>query len=67
VLAYLGRVPRLLVADSRHGEAATVGGSFARRTLVAGGLVAGAILALVTLRYGQPWLQWLATFHGHDH
>jgi hypothetical protein len=67
VLAYLGRVPRLLVADWQYGETSTVAGSLARRTLLAGALVAGAILALVTLRYAQPWTQWVATFHGHDH
>jgi hypothetical protein len=63
VLVYLWRVPRLAVADWRRGDAAVVGGSFARRTLLAGVLVAGAILAVATVRYAQPWV---TVFRGHD-
>jgi hypothetical protein len=62
VLAYLGRVPRLAAADWRG----TAPGSLARRTLVAGAVVAGAILALATLQYTHPWVHWVAAFHGHD-
>ena len=29
-------------------------------------LVAGVILALMTVRYAQPWVHWTAAFHGHD-
>jgi hypothetical protein len=68
VLAYLARVPALAASDwrsARGGEAA-VGGSFARRLVLAGTLVAGAILAIVTLRYAQPWVHWIGTFQGHD-
>ena len=53
VLAYVGRVPRLALADWRPRAAP---GSFARRTLLAGTLVAGTILALTTVQYAHPWL-----------
>ena len=67
VLAYLWRVPGLVAADWRPaGAAAAVGGSFVRRTVLAGALVAGAILAVATVRYAQPWVQWAALFRGHD-
>ena len=29
-------------------------------------LVAGAILAIATIRYAHPWTAWLATHRGHD-
>jgi len=53
VLAYLPRLPRLVAGDWRGGNA--VGGSLARKALLAGALVVGAILALATIRYAQPW------------
>jgi hypothetical protein len=28
--------------------------------------VAGAILAIATIRYAQPWVHWIGTHHGHD-
>jgi hypothetical protein len=68
VLAYLARVPALAVADwrrPRRGESA-VGASLGRRLLLAGTLVAGAILAIATVRYAQPWVHWIATHHSHD-
>ncbi len=55
VLAYLWRLPTLATADWRSGARA-VAGSFARRLLLAGVLVAGAILALATVRYAHPWM-----------
>ena len=55
VLAYIRRVPTLATADWRRG-AAMVNGVFARRLLLAGVLVAGAILAVATVRYAQPWM-----------
>lgn len=66
VLTYLRRVPSLALADWRRPRprAAAVGGSFGRRLLLAGTLVAGLILALATLRYAQPWTHWLAVFRG---
>jgi hypothetical protein len=60
VLAYLGRLPRLAVADWRPGRAAAVPGSYWRRTLVAGTLAAGVIFALTTLQYAHSWLHWVA-------
>jgi hypothetical protein len=44
---------RAVVADWRHDEAAGVGGSFTRRTLVVSVLVIGAVLALA-VRYAHP-------------
>ena len=67
VLAYLPRMPRLASADWRRRPRAAAGGSRARRWLLAGSVVAGAILAVATIRYAQPWATWLATFHGHGH
>ena len=66
VLAYIRRVPGLARADWRRREPRPIGGSFARRSLVAGALVAGVILAVATMRYAQPWVHWAAVFHGHD-
>jgi len=68
VLAYLPRLPRLASADWRsRPRAGAAAGSRARRWLLAGSVVAGAILAVATIRYAGPWATWMATFHGHDH
>ena len=64
VLAYLARVPNLAAADWRP-HRPQLGGTSARRGLLAGSIVAGAILAIATIQYAQPWLHWMATFHGH--
>ena len=66
VLAYVWRIPALAASDWRRRDPERVGGSFLRRTLVAGALVAGVILALATFRYAQPWVHWTAAFRGHD-
>ena len=66
VLAYVWRVPALAASDWRRRDPERVGGSFVRRTLLAGALVAGVILAVATVRYAQPWVHWAAAFHGHD-
>lgn len=66
VLAYVWRIPALATSDWRRRDPERVGGSFLRRTLVAGALVAGVILALLTVRYAQPWIHWSAAFRGHD-
>ena len=66
VLAYLPRVPRLAAADWRLRALGPVGG-FARRTLVAGALVAGVVLAVTTLGYTHPWVHWVGAAHGGDH
>ncbi|HYA09498.1 MAG TPA: hypothetical protein VEG24_07895 [Gaiellaceae bacterium] len=67
VLAYLTRVPKLAAADWRRPRRPQLGGSGARRGLLAGSIVAGTILAVTTLQYAQPWLHWIAVFRGHDH
>jgi hypothetical protein len=69
VLAYVRRVPQLALADWRHRHVPRerpVGGAFGRQLLLAGSLVAGAILAVATFRYAQPWLHWIVIFRGHD-
>ena len=65
VLAYLTRVPRLAAADWHTGAAAS-DGTLARRLLVAGTIVAGAIVAIATVRYAGPWVHAEAFRHG-DH
>jgi hypothetical protein len=54
VVAYVWRVPRLAASDRRPWY------------LVAGVVVAGAILAVATVGYVHPWTHWVSTFHG-DH
>jgi hypothetical protein len=66
VLAHLRRLPGLVAADWGGGEATAPAGSFTRRALIAGALVAGAVLATVTVRYAQPWVHWAALFRGGD-
>jgi hypothetical protein len=66
VLVYLPRVPRLAAADWRWRRTRPAGG-FVRRTLVAGALVAGVVLAVATLGYTHPWSHWVGAFHGGDH
>jgi hypothetical protein len=53
VLAHLLRVPRLASADWTRRE--PLAGSSLRRWLLAGSLVAGAIVALATLHLAAPW------------
>jgi hypothetical protein len=65
VLAYLTRVPRLAAADWRTG-AATTDGTLTRRLLLAGTIVAGAIVAIATMRYAGPWVHFAALDHA-DH
>jgi hypothetical protein len=52
VLAYVRRVPRLALADWRDDAGA---GSLARRSALAAVVVLGAVLAVATVRYAQPW------------
>lgn len=54
VLAYVWRVPRLALAARRMW------------VIVAGVVLVGAVLALATVRYADPWVHWAANFHG-DH
>jgi hypothetical protein len=58
VLAYVWRIPALAASDWRRRDPEHLGGSFLRRTLLAGALVAGLVLALATARYAQPWVHW---------
>ena len=67
VIAHLRRIPRLVVADWLRRPIppeAVVPGGTGRRLLLAGTVVAGAILAVTTVRYAQPWVHWMAG-HGH--
>jgi hypothetical protein len=66
VLAHLGRMRRIAPRDWRP-ERPRLRGVSARRGLLAGSIVAGTILAIATIQYAQPWLHWIAAFHGHDH
>ncbi len=64
VLAHLRRVPLLVAADWRRRPVPperSVPGTAFRRLLLAGSIVAGAVLATATVRYAQPWVHW---FHG---
>ena len=67
VLAYVWRLPAVAASDWRRTDPEHLGGSFARRTLLAGAVVAGVILAVTTFRYAQPWVLWQSAHHGHDH
>lgn len=68
VLAYVRRLPGLVLADWRPGPRVerAVAGNAARRLLLAGSLVVGLVLALATVRYAHPWGHWLALRHGRD-
>jgi len=67
VLAHMRRLPGLVLADWR-GRAMPrereVRGTFWRQVLLAGSLVAGAILAIATVKYAQPWVHFMATHNG---
>jgi hypothetical protein len=52
VVAYVRRVPRLALAARSPWF------------LVAGAMVAGAVLAAATVRYAHPWVHWVTTFQG---
>ena len=65
VLAHLGRMRRIAPRDWRP-ERPRLRGVSTRRGLLAGSIVAGTILAVTTIQYAQPWLHWIATFHGGD-
>ena len=65
VLAHLGRMRRIAPRDWRP-ERPRLRGVSARRGLLAGSIVAGTILAITTIQYAQPWIHWIAAFHG-DH
>jgi hypothetical protein len=59
VLAHLRSIPKLAAADWRSTALSAEGslpGTGWRRLLLAGSIVAGAILAIATVRYAQPWM-----------
>jgi hypothetical protein len=59
VLAHLRSIPKLAAADWRRTARPpepSVPGTGWRRLLLAASIVAGAILAIATVRYAQPWV-----------
>lgn len=70
VLAHLRRIPGLVSADWRRRPMpleSRVAGTGWRRLLLAGTIVVGAVLAIATVRYAQPWVHWFAvTGNGGD-
>jgi hypothetical protein len=69
VLAHLRSIPKLATADWRRRPQPLehrVPGTAWRRLLLAGSMVVGAILAIATVRYAQPWVHFFAFRHGGD-
>ena len=67
VLAHLRSIPRLVAADWRRRAIPPerrVPGTAWRGLLLAGSIVVGAILAIATVRYAQPWVHVLASRGG---
>jgi hypothetical protein len=67
VLAHLTSIPKLAAADWRRRPPRSeprVPGIAWRRLLLAGSIVVGAILAIATVRYAQPWVHFMATRGG---
>lgn len=63
VLAHLRPIPRLVAADWRRSpipHERRVPGTGWRRLLLAVAIVAGAVLAIATVRYAQPWVHFFA-------
>lgn len=61
VLAHLRSIPKLVASDWRRRPLRperNVPGTGWRALLLAGSVVAGAILAIATVRYAQPWVHW---------
>jgi len=68
VLAHLRSIPGRVAADWRRRPIPfeqRVPGALWRRLLLATTIVAGAVLALATVRYAQPWVHWFAA-RNHD-
>jgi hypothetical protein len=68
VLAHLRPIPGLVAADWRRRPVPSesrVRGTLWRQLLLAGTIVAGAIIAIATVRYAQPWVHWFGTHPGH--
>jgi hypothetical protein len=54
VLAYLPRLPRLLASEAR-GTPAALGGRGLRLALLVASLVAGLVIAMLTVHLAMPW------------
>jgi hypothetical protein len=64
VLAHVRSIPKLAAADWRPRPVQRerhVSGTAWRRLLLAGSIVVGAILAIATVRYAQPWVHFFAS------
>jgi hypothetical protein len=64
VLVHLRSIPKLVAADWRRRPVPLehrVSGIAWRRLLLAGSIVMGAVLAIATVRYAQPWVHFFAT------
>ena len=69
VLAHVRSIPGLVSADWRRRpipRESRVPGTFRRQLLLAGTIVAGAILAIATVKYAQPWVHYFAFSQGGD-
>jgi hypothetical protein len=69
VLAHARRIPRLVAGDWRRAvpREGRLPGTAWRQLVLAGTIVAGAVLAVATVRYAHPWAHWLAVNrHGGD-
>lgn len=64
VLAYLGRVPRLVTADLRRRPA--LRGATARWGTLLLGLAVGVLLAAALSGHIDPWLSWFGSGFGRD-
>jgi hypothetical protein len=67
VLAHLRPLPQLVAADWRRRPVppkGSVPGTAGRRLLLAGTIVAGAVLAIATVRYAHPWVHWFGRHGG---
>jgi hypothetical protein len=62
VIGHAARIPLLTAPDLRGGEG--VAGSRLRLVVLAGAIVAGAILAVATVPLIGPWTHWAGSFHG---
>jgi hypothetical protein len=66
VLAHVRRIPGLVMADWRRRPVPRerrVRGTAWRQLLLAGTIVLGAVLAIATVRYAQPWVHWFGANH----
>ena len=65
VLAHVRSIPKLVTADWRRRSVPPerrVPGTAWRTLLLVGSIVAGAILATATVKYGQPWVHYLGSW-----